>query len=323
MRIVLITPAPPGSLSGNRATANRWAALLRSLGHKVEVAVEYRNQTADLMVALHAWRSAASIRTFAERHPQRPLVVVLTGTDAYRFIHSHPQETLGSLASADRLVGLHDLIADVVPDEERGKVRVIRQSARPLEGHSPPKRFFRICVAGHLRDEKDPLRCALAARELPVDSRIRIDAYGKAHNADWADAARREMVVNPRYRWHGEISHARLRQVYRRSHVLALTSRMEGGANVISEAVMAGLPVIASAIPGSIGLLGPDYPGFYPVEDTAALCILMRRVEIESAFRDRLARACDALRPRFSVDAERRAWADLWAEVADTQERSR
>ena len=323
MRIVLITPAPRGSLSGNRATANRWAGLLRSLGHQVEVAVEYQNQTADLMVALHAWRSAAAIRAFAERHPQRPLIVVLTGTDAYRFIHSHPQETLASLARADRLVGLHDLITDIVPGEDRHKVRVIRQSARPLEGRSPPKRFFRICVAGHLRDEKDSLRCALAARELPAESRIRVDAYGKAHNADWADAAHHEMTVNPRYRWHGEISHARLRQVYRRSHVLALTSRMEGGANVISEAVVAGLPVIASAIPGSVGLLGPDYPGFYPVEDTMALCALMRRVETEPVFYDRLVRACDALRPHFSVDAERRGWADLLEELAGSYDRSR
>lgn len=315
MRIVLITPAPPGSLSGNRATASRWARLLRSLGHKVEVAVEYRDQAADLMVALHAWRSAAAIRAFAERHPQRPMVVVLTGTDAYRFIHSHPQATLDSLACADRLVGLHDLIADVVPDRERHKVRVIRQSARPLAGRDPPKRFFRICVAGHLRDEKDPLRCALAARELPADSRIRVDAYGKAHNADWADAARREMAVNPRYRWHGEIGHSRLREIYRRSHALALTSRMEGGANVVSEAVMAGLPVIASAIPGSIGLLGETYPGFYPVEDTAVLSALMQRIEAESAFLGRLERACKVLRPRFSVDGERQAWADLLDEL--------
>ena len=244
-------------------------------------------------------------------------MVVLTGTDAYRFIHSHPQETLASLARADRLVGLHDRIAEALPMAQRDKVRVIRQSALPLAERSPPKRFFRICVAGHLRDEKDPLRCALAARELPLASRIRVDAYGKAHNAEWTDAARREMVVNPRYRWHGEISHSRLRQVYRRSHVLALTSRMEGGANVVSEAVMAGLPVIASAIPGSIGLLGEDYPGLYPVEDTAALCALMQRAEKEPTFLDRLGEACDALRPGFDVDVERQDWADLLRELED------
>ncbi len=314
-RILLITPAPPGSLSGNRATARRWARLLRDLGHQVEVAVEYRDQAPDVMVALHAWRSAAAICEFAERYPQRPLIVVLTGTDAYRFIHSHPRETLDSLMRADRLVGLHDLIADALPADQRHKLRVIRQSARAVAGRCPPRRFFRVCVVGHLRYEKDPLRAALAARQLPPASRIRVDAYGKAHDADWAAAARREMAENPRYRWHGEIRHAQLRQIYRRSHLLALTSRVEGGANVISEAVMAGLPVIASAIPGSIGLLGEDYPGCFAREDSAALCALMRRAEQEPVFLDRLAHACAALRPGFEIAAERQAWAELLGDL--------
>ena len=114
-----------------------------------------------------SWRSAAAIQAFSRAYPQRPLIVVLTGTDAYRFIHSDAETTLASLAAADRIVGLHGLIADCVPDTQRNKVRVIYQSARPLGGRRPPRRFFRICVAGHLRDEKDSLRAALAvARTL-------------------------------------------------------------------------------------------------------------------------------------------------------------
>ena len=171
MRILLVTPAPAGSLSGNRATANRWARLLRALGHRVDVVVEYQGQRADLMVALHAWRSSAAIQAFNRTHPDRPLVVVLTGTDAYRFIQTHPQETLASLVAADRIVGLHRRIADCVPIAERQKLRVIFQSAKPLTGRRPPQSFFRVCVAGHLREEKDSLRAALAVRDLPAGSR--------------------------------------------------------------------------------------------------------------------------------------------------------
>ena len=40
MRICLVTPAPRGSRAGNRASANRWATLLRHLGHKVTVTGE-------------------------------------------------------------------------------------------------------------------------------------------------------------------------------------------------------------------------------------------------------------------------------------------
>ena len=271
MRIRLVTPAPPRSRAGNRATAARWAAILRGLGHRVDVSVDYAGEPADLMVALHAWRSADAIARFAARRPVRPLVVALTGTDAYRFIHSDPEPTLRSIELADRLVGLHDLIGEVVPAEHRAKVRVIYQSARPLAGRSPVRGSFRVCVAGHLREEKDPLRPALAVRGLPPASRLRVEQYGGAHTPEWAEAARAEMAVNPRYRWHGEIGHDRLRRVYGSSHLLALPSRMEGGANVVSEAVAAGLPVVASRIAGSVGLLGVDYPGYYPVEDTAAL----------------------------------------------------
>lgn len=316
MHIVLVTPAPPGSLSGNRATANRWARLLRRLGHRVDVLVDYQGEPCELMVALHAWRSAAAIEKFRRSQPDCPLIVVLTGTDAYRFIHSHPIETMASLVTADRIVGLHRLIADCVPKAERDKVRVIYQSAKPLTGRRPPQRPFRVCVAGHLRYEKDSLRAAMAVRNLPAASRIQVDAYGKPHTADWAAAAQAEMQANPRYRWHGEIAHGRLRDVYRRSHLLALTSRMEGGANVISEAVMADLPVVASRIHGSIGLLGADYPGYYPGEDAAALRELLLRAESDAVFYQGLQTACAALRPLFTETAEQQGWASLLAELS-------
>jgi putative glycosyltransferase (TIGR04348 family) len=314
VNIRLITPAPPRSRAGNRATAARWAALLRALGHRVRISVDYGGEPADLMIALHAWRSAEAIARFAAAYPQRPLVVALTGTDAYRFIHSHPEPTLRSIALAHRLVGLHDLIGETVPAEHRGKVRVIYQSARPTGPRRPVQRGFPVCVAGHLREEKDPLRPALAMRDLPPASRLRVDHYGAAHTPDWAEAARQEMAVNERYRWHGEVPQHRLRHVYVRARLLVLPSRMEGGANVISEAVVAGLPVIASDIPGSVGLLGRDYPGYYPVEDTEALRALLLRAESEPAFYQGLAAACAGRRHLFTAEGEQARWAALLGE---------
>ena len=246
MNIRLVTPAPPGSRAGNRASANRWATLFRRLGHRVAVSTDYRGEAADIMVALHAWRSAGAISRFATEHPDRALVVVVTGTDAYRFIDTHRETTLASLDAADHIVGLHDLLGNALPEKFHDRLRIIVQSARPRGHRQPAKRSFRVCFAGHLREEKDPLRPALAVRELPPESRLRVDAYGGAHSEDWAEAAYEEMRINPRYRWHGEIPHAELRRVYSRSHLLVLPSVMEGGANVISEAVMAGLPVIAT-----------------------------------------------------------------------------
>ena len=315
MNIWLVTPAPRGSRAGNRASANRWAAILRQLGHRVKAATDYHGEAVDLMVGLHAWRSADAIARFAAVYPDRPLVVVLTGADAYRFIHSHRETTLASLDVADHIVGLHPLVGNVLPERLQAKLRVVVQSARPLQQRQPARRNFRVCFAGHLREEKDPLCPALAVRGLPSDSRIRVDAYGRAHSEDWAAAAQQEMRINPRYRWHGEISHAELRRVYSRSHLLVLPSVMEGGANVISEAVMAGLPVIASDIEGSVGLLGAGYPGYYPVRNAGALRERLLRAESDGGYYAELVTACAARRQLFTPQEEHAGWEKLLADI--------
>ena len=315
VRIRLITPAPAGSRAGNRTTAVRWARMLRALGHRVEIDTVYTEGKADVMIALHAWRSAASIARFAEVWPQRPLIVVITGTDAYRFLAEDPITTRRSLALAHRLVGLHAAIGDALPPEYRAKLCVIYQSAAAGLARRPYRRGLRICVAGHLRAEKDPLRPAWAVRDLPETSRIRVDHYGSAYDREWAAAAQAEMACNPRYHWHGEVSHGRLRRVLAHVHLLVLPSRMEGGANIVSEAVMAGLPVIASRIPGSVGLLGEDYPGYFPVADTAALRALLLRVETGTSLLAELQEACAARRPLFAPEREQAALAALLDEL--------
>jgi len=315
MHITLITPAAPSSRAGNRTTAVRWRDILKGLGHRVDVSTRYEGENADLMVALHAWRSADSIVAFDRRFPDRPLIVAITGTDAYRFIHTHPEATMRSIRLADRLIGLHDLIAETLPPEQRHKMRVIYQSAEPVGRREPYRRFLHVSVIGHLRDEKDPLRPAFAARELPAASRIQVHQYGKAHTPEWAALAEAEVERNPRYHWHGEIPRHRLRQVYRRTHVVVLPSVMEGGANVISEAIVAGVPIIASDIDGSVGLLGSDYPGYYPVGDAAALAESLQRLERDPAFVTELMSYGERLRPRFSPEHETEAWASLLASL--------
>src|SRR5262250_1432122 len=88
MKIALITPAGARSRSGNRHTAVRWAAMLRSLGHAVRVATRWDGRAADAMIALHARRSHDAVVRFRERFPASPLVVALTGTDLYRDIRT-------------------------------------------------------------------------------------------------------------------------------------------------------------------------------------------------------------------------------------------
>jgi putative glycosyltransferase (TIGR04348 family) len=318
MKISLITPAHKAARTGNRTTAMRWARILRSLGHRVRVTTHYDDTPADLMIALHAWRSADSIRKYRARYPRHPLIVGLAGTDIYRFQHSDPDVTLGSMAQANVLVGLHDLVTAAIPQEMRGKLCVIYQSAPPLAHRLPPLRgAFEVLVVGHLREEKDPLRAAYAARALPAESQVRVVHLGMAHGAHWSEMARAEMAENPRYQWRGEVPGWRVRRALARAPLMVLSSVMEGGANVISEAIVAGVPVLASEIAGSIGLLGSAYPGYFPVRQTAALTVLLRRAEIDPEFLSELRRHCAERAPLFDPAAERRAWSDTLSQLTD------
>lgn len=309
MKIGLVTPAARRSRSGNRATADRWQRLLREFGHEVSVATDYDGGDVDLLLAVHAWRSAGSIRRFAQTHPDRALVVLLAGTDIYRFQHEDPETTLASMRAAHALIGLHEQAAADIPAEFRDKLSVVLQSAEPVERRPPLKTRFEVCVIGHLRDEKDSLRTAHAVRDLPADSRIAVTQLGKAHSEDWAERARVETRINPRYRWWGERPRATVRKVMARAKVMVMSSRMEGGANAVAEACAAGLPVIASRVPGNVGLLGDDYPGYFPVEDTESLREMLLRAESDGQWLERLRCHCSGRARLFTPERERAALA--------------
>lgn len=315
MRIVIVTPAPPGSRRGNRITAVRWARLLRELGHRVRVATDWRGDSCDVLVALHAGHSAHAIARFRAARPEAPLVVGLAGTDVYREIKTR-RAAQRSLELASRLIALQPLAMDELPPQLRPRARVVFQSApRPRRRLAPRDGTFRVCVMSHLREVKDPLRTAEAARLLPADSRIRVLHLGGVLDPALGRRARAEGGANPRYRWLGELPRWRALRLLARCRLLALTSVLEGGANVVSEAIAAGVPVVSTRIPGSVGILGGDYPGYFPVGDTQGLTRLLRRVETDPAFYQELKARCARLRPLVDPARERAAWRTLLAEL--------
>lgn len=312
MKVALVTPARIGSRSGNSITAVRWASILRHLGYQVSLSHEYNGESADIMIALNAYRTAGSIQRFRQQHPDRALVLALTGTDLYRFLDSDPDRTMGSIEAADHLVVLNDLAHKVLPPDQRSKCFVILESAEPLpNGRKPSVRHFDVCVIGHLRPEKDPLRTAKAARLLPVSSKIRVRHYGKAYTNEWADVAREEMADNPRYIWFDEVPHWQIRRVLASSRLMVLSSNIEGGPNCLSEAIVAGLPVITTDIDGCLGVLGLDYPGSFPVGDTDALGKQLIRAESEPSYLAELEGYVKELAPRLSRKEEQSRWEKL------------
>ena len=303
-RISIVTPARPGARNGNRHTAYRWAAFLRLAGHQVRIAQEWDGRPSDLLIALHAYRSHSAIVGYRERYPGGPLIVVLTGTDLYQDLPAS-REARESLEMADRVVVLQSDAKSLLKTSLRPKTRVVYQSAAPSVRQAPPDRTFRIAVVGHLRKVKDPFRVARALEY--VDAEVEVVQIGDALAPEYAAQARRYMRRDARYRWLGGRTHRQTLGWIARSHVLVVSSLMEGGANVIAEAARIGTPVLASRMSGNLGMLGRDYPGYFAMLDSKALGRMIARSVKDRKFMQALTRALAARRALFAPAAERAA----------------
>ena len=286
-RIEIITPAPPGSLHGNRVTAKRWQSFLRQLGYRVPITESWSGKDADLLITLHAYRSHASIDAFKLVYPNRPLILILTGTDLYRDMANQP-EVHESMALADALVVLQTEALRLIPAKWHHKATVIHQSVSQIPKQQKPKGQFSVSVIGHLRPEKDPFCIVRALPHLHSDSQITIQHLGMAMSEEMETIALQATKQHARYTWQGMVSHQATLRTLARSHVMVISSRMEGGAHVVSEAIAAGVPVLASKIAGNCGLLGKDYLGYFPVGNEKTLARLLYRAETDQLFYKRL-----------------------------------
>ena len=289
--------------------------MLTELGHKVSIQMDWDGTATDLMLALHARRSHASIRNYAMCYPDQPLILALTGTDLYRDIRTD-EEAQASMQLATRMIVLQDMGLAELAAPMRRKTRVVYQSAPVVRRPPPLKSCFEVVVSGHLRDEKDPFRAAAALAHVPADSRLRITHIGGAMSPDMAQEARDWTARDRRYHWLGEVTHGKALRLLARSRLMVISSRMEGGANVVSEALANNVPVIASRVSGNIGMLGKDYAGYYTLEDERALARLLTRAETDRAFYQKLVSQCRARKPRVSHASERGALQRVLAEVS-------
>ena len=315
LRIAVVTPAPRGSHKGNRVTALRWAGHLRSLGHRVVLEDAWHGRPCDLLVALHATKAHASVLRYRERHPRAPLVVGLAGTDLYQDLPTSP-DARRSLELATRVTVLQPLGLSALPPEVRPKARAIIQSAHPARPRPAPPGLFRVCLLAHLRAVKDPFLAAEALRLLPPRSRVQILHLGAALEPGSEARARRIASDEPRYVWAGERRRREALETLAGSALLLVTSRLEGGANAVSEALASRVPVLSTRVDGSLGVLGPDYPGYFPVGDAAALAAALLRAEEDPAFLAALRADVERARPLVDPARERAAWRDLLAELS-------
>jgi len=310
--ILIASPVLADANNGNWQTAWRWSRLLAA--HcRTQIVRDWQpgqHPEAVAMVALHARRVAGPIAAWAAAHPGRGLAVVLTGTDLYRDIQSDAAAQR-SLALAQQLVVLQEQGPQALPAQYRSKARVIFQSTTVRRTLAKTPRHLRVVMVGHLREEKSPDTLWAAARLLRAQPDIHIDHIGAALDPALGEAAQATMAQCPNYRWLGGLTHEATRRHVQRAHVLVHTSRMEGGAHAIMEAVCSGTPVLASRIDGNVGMLGPDYGGYFPWGDAAALADLLQRCRVGMASGASMLAAlqaqCSLRAPLFEPAAERAA----------------
>lgn len=300
----------------------------------------------DCLIAIHARKAHAAITEFHQRFPDCPILVCLSGTDLHGDLqesnrnnsstdehsNSNFNKATESLELATKIILLEPQGMHRLPKSFQQKCHLVFQSAEPLVDRWSSSKLtkfiasriadhgsnskeildleldgsFVVSVIGHLRDVKDPFRTALAARSLPSSSNLKILHVGNALDEEMRTLALEEMNSNPRYWWLGGVSVDQANQILGQSDVTVISSLMEGGCNVISEACVNRIPVICSEIDAAIGLLGADYPGLFPVQDTAALTRRLHQAESSSAFledlKSRVENRSDQFRPATERD---------------------
>lgn len=288
----------------------RWEHFLEVLGYAPVVTQSWSGIDSAMLIALHAYRSHSSILKFHKNHPDKPIILVLTGTDLYRDMVMH-SEVIRSMEIADQLVVLQSAALDAIPENLRYKARVIYQSVNIDISKEIANPNFQVTVIGHLREEKDPFCIARSLPLIPSTSKIHVLHLGVAMSEQMEQDAKGYNETLERYQWLGEMSHGDALNILGKSHLMVISSRMEGGAHVVSEAIALGTPVIASDIPGNRGLLGDDYLGYFPVGNESALASLLYRCETTPDFYSALKNQIEIRRDLISPKREMQSIQDL------------
>jgi putative glycosyltransferase (TIGR04348 family) len=302
-----------GSSTGNRVTALRWSGLLRQLGHRVKLASSWQGQAADLLIAIHAIKSAEAVLAASRQYPDMPVAMLLAGTDIYSGARLDP-DAAAALEHARILIALQPHASDHVPKHLRHKVRIIVQSAT----HQPAQRSdrFTAAVLAHLRPIKNPLLAIQATDLVPASIDMQLILAGDQLDTDYGKTVESAIANSDRASWVGPLSRRHCKQLLASSHVSIVPSEAEGGANAVSESIAAGTPILCSSVPGNLGLLGDDWPGAFPKGDATALSHLLERAATEQAFLDDLCQRTTKLQTMVDPTTELKAWRRLLTEVA-------
>ncbi|QQL44693.1 glycosyltransferase [Sulfuriroseicoccus oceanibius] len=314
--IHITCPYPLDSTKGNAVSARRIIGVMTELGYRVTAGTIDEWQCADVHLALHAVRSRAAIDGFLKKCEGGKTAILLTGTDLYRDL---PQSgEWDALRRVDRLVVYQESSLESLPEELRAMARVVPKSvevAVPERTRPTDDGRFVVSQVSHLRATKDPFLVVGALGRLADLPQLEVHHYGDSRAEDYGATAVEHAEREPRYHWHGELPQRDVLQAMGNGDLFLNTSRVEGGANAIAEAIVCGVPVVASSIEPNRGQLGDGHPGLFSPGDVDQLAALLRRAVEDASFVDELHDASVRRQSFFSRASERAGWQALVDEL--------
>lgn len=309
--MLVTTPYNKASLQGNNVTANRIVSILLEAGIKSEmIAKDEVVLEADVLIALHARKSAHFIKEFYTVNPEGKVILYLTGTDLYREIPNGCRICEASMEGADALVVSQEASLSSIPPRFRAKSMVVHKSIQlpelSVDTEVDPRLFT---VIGHLREVKQPFMGVESIQLL--DDAVRLKLLGDAVALDYDSLALDWQKRDSRFQWLGRLDYTETLEWMKRSVATINTSLVEGGANSVGESIVLGIPVLASKIEGNVGMLSADYDGYFMPDDRKGLADLMSRIVHDASFLKHLQRQVNARAEMFSRENEKNDWVEV------------
>lgn len=315
MKVLVTTPYEKNSLQGNTVTAKRVVSILQESG--IESAVLSNDDEvgrADVLIALHARKSAHFIDEFLAVNPAGKVIVYLTGTDLYSDIPSCCEICEKSMELADALVVSQEASLSSVPERYCAKSVVVHKSIEIPELASKATEPDLFTVIGHLRAVKQPFM-AVESLQL-LEGSVRLVLLGKEVDLGSDEISRKWQAKDPRFQWLGGVPYAETLQWMQRSVATINTSLAEGGANSVGESIVLGVPVLASRVEGNVGMLGDDYAGYFSADSEQELADLMHRVIHDSDFLEKLRQQVRVRSEKFLRENEKQDWMNVIQKIS-------
>lgn len=306
MHVHLLSAPPARQAPSEEETLTRWSGVLTGLGHRVSVSSRLPGAGPDALLAMSPVENAGTLATLAQLPDRAPLAIVLNGLDPAGRGLELPQ-VVRALAYSDALVVFHEAGRSRLTRGLRARARIVPRPALPAARPSPNRAdTFEVASFGSIADS-EPVPSARVARALPGGAGIQVLHAGAAQDERRRFDALRESETNPAWRWLGAVPRGESVLALARARILLQLGPADELANPITEALAAGVGVLATREGCNVGLLGEEHPGLVAVGDLAEAARRLAFARTERRYLQLLRDASSARAERVQPAAERRA----------------